>query len=61
MWLAKVKKPIIPWYKFKELAFKRGKIVSQEGRERENGVLVCICFEPRELSWLLIMNTEFCL
>ncbi len=32
-WLARVKKPIIPWDKFKGLAFKGGKMVSQEGRE----------------------------
>ncbi len=31
-------------------------MVSQEGRERENRVLVCICFETRGLGWLLIMN-----
>ncbi len=36
-------------------------MVFQEERERENGVLVCICFEIRELGWLLIMNTEVCL
>ncbi len=60
-WPAGVKKPVIPWDKFKGLAFKRGKMVSQEKRERENRVLVCICFETRELGWLLIMNTEFCL
>ncbi len=36
-------------------------MVSQEERERENRILVCICFETRELGWLLIMNTKFCL
>ncbi len=60
-WLAGVKKPIIPWDKFKGLASKGGKMVSQEEKERENGVLVCICFETKELGCLLIMNTEFCL
>ncbi len=28
-------------------------MVSQEKKERENGFLVCICFETRELGWLL--------
>ncbi len=60
-WLAGVKKPVIPWDKFKELASKGGKMVFQKEREQKNGVLVCICFETRELGWLLIMNTEFCL
>ncbi len=49
-WLAGVKKPVISWDKFKELASKGGKIVSQEKKEGENGVLVCICFETRELG-----------
>ncbi len=60
-WLAGVKKPVIPWDKFQGLASKRGKMVSQKEKEQENGVLVCICFETRELGWLLIMNIEFCL
>ncbi len=60
-WLAGVKKPVIPWDKFEGLASKGGKMFFQEGRERENGVSVGICFETRELGWLLIMNTEFCL
>ncbi len=34
-------------------------MVFQEEKKQENGVLVCICFEIRELAWLLIMNTEF--
>ncbi len=34
-------------------------MVSQEERERENEVLVCICFETRELNWLSIMNSKF--
>ncbi len=49
-WLARVKKPVISWDKYKGLASKRGKMVSQEERERENGVLVCIYFETRELG-----------
>ncbi len=36
-------------------------MISQEEREQEKGVLVYICFETKELGWLLIMNTEFCL
>ncbi len=58
-WLARVKKPVIPWDKFKGLASKGGKIVSQEKRERENVVLVCICFQTRILGWLLIINIKF--
>ena len=49
-WLAGVKKPIIPWEKFNEQAFGGGKIVFQEKREGEKGVLVCICFEIRKLD-----------
>ncbi len=57
----RVKKSVIPWDKYKGLASKGGKMVSQEEEEQESGILVCICFETRELGWLLIMNSEFCL
>jgi hypothetical protein len=60
-WLAGVRKPVIPWEKFKGQASGGGKMVSQEEREGEKGVLVCIGFETRKLDWMLIMNSGICL
>ena len=59
--LAGVRKPAIPWDKFKGLASRGVPKVSQEERKGENEVLVCICFETKGLVLMLIMNTEICL
>ncbi len=59
--LAGVRKPAIPWDKFKGLASKGVLKVSQKEREGENEVLVCICFETRGIVLILIMNSGICL
>ena len=59
--LAGVRKPAIPWDKFKGLASRGVFNVSQEEREGENEVLVCIYFETRGLVLILIMNSGICL
>ncbi len=59
--LAGVRKPAIPWDKFKGLASRRVPKVSQEEKEGENEVLVCICIETRGLVLMLIMNSGICL
>lgn len=43
------------------LALKRGPKIFQEGKKRENDVLVYICFEMSELVFMLTMNSEMCL
>lgn len=52
--LARVRKLAILWDKLKGLASREGRKVSQEKRERENKVLVCICFGTRRLVLILI-------
>ncbi len=59
--LAGVRKPAIPGDKFKGLASRGVPKVSQEEKEGENEMLVCICFEKRGLVLMLIMNLAICL
>ena len=59
-WLAKVRKPVIAWDKFRGQASGGGKMVFPEKREGERGVLIFICFETRKLDLMLIMNSGNC-
>ena len=59
--LAAVRKPIIPWDKFKRLALRRGFKVFQEEREGKDEILVFICFGTRGLVLMLIINLGICL
>lgn len=48
------KKSKIFWEKFERLFIKKGKKISQKIEERENEVLVYICFEMKRLVEILI-------
>lgn len=59
--MAKSRKAAISWNKFKRLALRGGSKVSQKEQEKEDEVLVCICFGIIRLVWILIMNSGICL
>ena len=60
--LAGVKKPAIAWDKFKRLASKRGPKFAQEEKVERNEVLVvCICFETKRPVVMMITNSGICL
>lgn len=59
--LGRIRKPAIPWEKFKGLALRKGPKFSQEKRKGDNKVLVYICFGIRGLDLMLIINSKICL
>lgn len=58
---AEIRKPKIPWDKYKGLALRGDPQISQEGKKRENEMLVCICFGTSKLILMLSTNLGICL
>lgn len=58
--LAGDRKPEIPWDQFKGLATRESRRVFQEEEERENEVLVYICFKVKGLVLILTVNSGIC-
>lgn len=50
-----VRRPKIPWDKFKRLASNGGSKICQEEKERQNEVMICIYFEIRKQVLILIL------
>lgn len=55
-WQARVRKLIILLDKFRRRIFGGGKMIFQEEKEREKGVLVSIYFKMRKQDLILIIN-----